>query len=289
MFKIDEEQNQYETYILTDERASAQIEVVPERGGIISRWRVREREIFYLDTERFANPKLSVRGGNPILFPICGNLVGDTYTYQGQEYKLKQHGFARDLSWRVMETKTEDCASITIVLNSNDKTLAVYPFEFELVFTYQLLGNSLKILQRYTNKSQEVMPFSAGFHPYFAVQNKNQLEFDIPSDRYTEKASQETHSFDGEFDFEREEIDVAFTSLQRQSASWLDRSTNRQIAIDYDNFYSTLVFWTVRGKDFICLEPWSSPRNAINTKERLTNLEPEQTFESIVEMTYSSL
>lgn len=248
MFKIVNEQKQYQTYILTDEAARAQIEVVPERGGIISRWRFREWEIFYLDTERFANPELSIRGGNPILFPICGNLVNDTYIYQGREYKLKQHGFARDLPWQVTATETDECASITIALNSNDKTLAVYPFEFELVFSYQLRGNSLKILQKYTNKSQEVMPFSAGFHPYFAVQNKDQLEFNIPSDRYTEKASQKTHSFDSEFNFELEEIDVAFTSLRQQTASWCDRSTNRQIAIDYDNFYSTLVFGVLEGK-----------------------------------------
>lgn len=289
MFKIEKEQKQYESYILTDQAARAQIEVVPERGGIISRWRFRDWEIFYLDSERFANPELSIRGGNPILFPICGNLVDDTYIYQGREYKLKQHGFARDLPWQVTATKTDECASITIALNSNDKTLAVYPFEFELVFSYQLRGNNLKILQKYTNKSQEVMPFSAGFHPYFAVQNKDQLEFDIPSDRYIEKASQETHFFDGEFNFELEEIDVAFTSLHQQTASWRDRSTNRQVAIDYDNFYSTLVFWSVRGKEFICLEPWSAPRNAINTKEKLTALEPETCFESVVEMTCSDL
>ncbi|WP_036482329.1 aldose epimerase [Myxosarcina sp. GI1] len=289
MFEVAKEQKQYETFILKDKSAGSEIEVVPERGGIISRWRDRDGEIFYLDTQRFANREQSVRGGNPILFPICGNLINDTYTYQGREYKLKQHGFARDLPWQVTATKTNDCASITIALSSNDKTLAVYPFEFELVFTYQLQGNSLTILQQYTNKSQEVMPFSAGFHPYFAVTDKERLEFDIPSDRYTEKESQETHAFDGNFDFKREEIDVAFTSLHRQSATWRDRSTNRQIVIDCDRFYNTLVFWTVKGKDYICLEPWSAPRNALNTKDRLTYIEPGSTFESVLKLVCSSL
>ena len=31
----------------------------------------------------------------PVLFPICGKLKDDTYTYNGKKYILKKHGFAR--------------------------------------------------------------------------------------------------------------------------------------------------------------------------------------------------
>ncbi|MFM8008354.1 MAG: aldose epimerase, partial [Dolichospermum sp.] len=74
MFTIDIQQKQYKTYILSDKTAGTQIEVVPERGGIITSWLVQGQEIFYMDSERFTHPDLSVRGGNPILFPLCGNL-----------------------------------------------------------------------------------------------------------------------------------------------------------------------------------------------------------------------
>jgi galactose mutarotase-like enzyme len=73
------EQRQYQTYILTDDTTQNLIEVLPERGGIITRWQVGGRELFYLDTERMLDPSLSIRGGNPILFPICGNLVDNSY------------------------------------------------------------------------------------------------------------------------------------------------------------------------------------------------------------------
>jgi galactose mutarotase-like enzyme len=59
--------------------------------------------MLYLDVERFANPELSIRGGVPILFPICGNLPDNCYTYNGQQYTLKQHGFGRYLPWEVTE------------------------------------------------------------------------------------------------------------------------------------------------------------------------------------------
>ncbi|HEY9597003.1 MAG TPA: aldose epimerase, partial [Cyanophyceae cyanobacterium] len=90
MFAIAIQKKQYETYILTDESAQAQLEVVPERGGIITQWSLQGQDILYLDAERFANPTLSVRGGIPILFPICGNLPDNTYRYKGQSYQLKQ-------------------------------------------------------------------------------------------------------------------------------------------------------------------------------------------------------
>ncbi|MFY7932700.1 MAG: aldose epimerase, partial [Microcystis aeruginosa] len=37
-FTITQNQNQYLTYCLKDEEADAYLEVVPARGGIITRW-----------------------------------------------------------------------------------------------------------------------------------------------------------------------------------------------------------------------------------------------------------
>jgi len=79
MYKVSSEQKQYNTYTLSDDSSGSQIEVVPERGGIVTSWKINGQEVFYLDTERFTHPDLSVRGGNPILFPLCGNLPDNTY------------------------------------------------------------------------------------------------------------------------------------------------------------------------------------------------------------------
>ncbi|MBD2345371.1 aldose epimerase family protein [Anabaena subtropica] len=274
MFSIAIQQQQYKTYILSDETTGSQIEVVPERGGIITRWRVKGEEIFYLDTERFTNPDLSVRGGNPILFPICGNLPDNTYTLNGQQYTLKQHGFARDLPWEVADQVTKDKAALTVVLNSNEQTKAVYPFDFQVVFTYELQGNTLEIHQQYKNLSSTAMPFSFGFHPYFLVGDKNQLEFAIPSQQYQDQRTKELHPFNGNFDFNRDEIDFAFGKITSQSASVIDHSRKLKLTLDSDEIFSMLVFWTLKGKDFYCLEPWSAGRNSLNTGERLTVLEP---------------
>lgn len=274
MYNISLQQQQYKTYILSDETAGSQIEVVPERGGIITRWRIQGQEIFYLDTERFTHPDLSVRGGNPILFPICGNLPDNIYTHNGKRYTLKQHGFARDLPWDVTQQETKDKASLTVVLNSNEETKAVYPFDFQLAFTYQLQGNTLEVHQEYKNLSSIPMPFSAGFHPYFLCGDKNQLEVAIPSGRYQDNKTKEFHSFNGKFDFNQDEIDFAFGELTSKSASVTDNSRKLKLTLDYDDIYTWLVFWTVKGKEFYCLEPWTATRNALNTGDNLTVLAP---------------
>jgi galactose mutarotase-like enzyme len=283
-FTITQNQNQYLTYCLKDEEADAYLEVVPARGGIITRWQICGEDIFYLDRERFKDPNLSVRGGVPILFPICGNLPDNTYQYEGRNYTLKQHGFARDLPWQVSKQSSETAASLTLELNSNEATRQVYPFDFQLICTYQLQGNSLKIHQKVINLSPKKMPFSIGFHPYFKVTDKTRLSFDIPSSQYLDQGTKTLHSYSGNFDFNLEEIDAAFPQITRHQSSFSDSYHQRQIVLGYDDLYTTLVFWTLKDKNYICLEPWSAPRNALNTGEHLTYLEPQSSREAIVEM-----
>jgi len=289
VFAIAFNQQQYKTYILSDEHAQSRLEVVPERGGIITSWRVQSEDILYLDAERFTKPDLSVRGGIPILFPICGNLPDNSYRSKDQQYTLKQHGFARDLPWEVTEQVTQDKASITLVLNSNEHTRAVYPFDFQLAFTYELKGNTLELEQRYTNHSAEAMPFSTGLHPYFWTPDKTKLQFEIPASEYLDQLTHTNHPFTGGFDFSSDEIDVAFLSLSGNSATVTDPERQLQITLSYDNNYSTLVFWTVKGKDFYCLEPWSAARNALNTGLNLLHVEPGASLETRVRLTANFL
>ncbi|MDY7014449.1 MAG: aldose epimerase [Cyanobacteriota bacterium] len=289
MFAISIKQDPYPSYILSDQENHSRLEVVPERGGIITKWRIQGQDILYLDEERFADRKLSVRGGIPILFPICGNLPDNTYTYKEKQYTLKQHGFARDLPWEVAERITEGCAGITLVLKSNEKTRAVYPFDFRLEMTYQLKGKTLTLRQTCTNQSTEVMPFSTGFHPYFWSGNKNQLEFEIPATQLQDQRTKETRIFDGTFDFEQNEIDAALSPVTGNATAICDRRRNLKITLHYSDLYSMLVFWTLKGKNYVCLEPWSAPRNALNTGEHLTHLDPGASCEALVEMSVSYL
>lgn len=278
MYNIAVKQDEYLTYILKDLDSNSRLEIVPEKGGIVTDWTIQGQKILYLDKERFKNPQLSIRGGIPVLFPICGNLPDNLYSYQEKSYVLKQHGFARDLPWIVINQSTDNGASITLSLSSDSETLKVYPFQFELNFTYKLIGKQLIIEQSYHNKSQKIMPFSVGFHPYFLCGDKTKLQLDIPAQEYNSKLGDKTYPFNGELDYNLEEIDIAFTQLQRQKAGFFARKRNLKVEISYSDLFSTLVFWTLKDKDFICVEPWSAPRNALNTGEQLNYLQPDEIY-----------
>lgn len=275
------EQRQYKTYILGDR--DSKIEVVPERGGIVTSWMVGDQEIFYMDTERFTHPELSVRGGIPILFPICGNMPNNTYTLNGQTYSLKQHGFAREMPWQVDE---EDLSGLSLVLTSTPETLAVYPFEFKVKFTYILTGSTLTIKQSYTNLSEQSMPFSAGTHPYFAAPDKSELKFEFPNAEFIDQKSFVSHPFLGSFDFSLDEIDVMFFNpAAHNRAIAIDASRNLKLTIDFDEHHKAVVFWTVKGKDFFCLEPWTAARNSLNTGENLIFVDAGATVDMQISMT----
>lgn len=274
------------SYLLQDTASETQVEIVPDRGGIVTRWQVGDRSVLYLDRDRFADPSLSIRGGIPILFPICGNLPDNTYhAPNGQTYPLKQHGFARDLPWQVGDRHTTDRAALTLHLVSNDTTRAVYPFEFALAFTYALRGTTLTITQRVENRDTQPLPFSLGLHPYFAIADKSHLRLDIPAPTYRDQKTQTVSPYDGPLDYSATELDLAFESPQAAADGTLTagaRDRDLQVTLSAADPYALWIFWTLAGKDYYCLEPWSGPRNALNTGDRLTTLPPGEVLESTV-------
>ncbi|NEO58274.1 MAG: aldose epimerase [Okeania sp. SIO3B5] len=290
MFAIALQKKQYKTYTLSDLGFNSSINVIPERGGIITSWCINNQELLYFDSKRLENPELIVRGGIPILFPICGNLPNNIYKYNDNNYFLKQHGFARELPWEVIEKSTQDRASITLVLTSNKLTKTVYPFDFKLTFTYRVKGNSLEIFQVYTNLSNtQRMPFSTGLHPYFFAPNKYQLRFDIPSMQYVERKTGTVHDNDGKFDLNQDEVNALFGKLTGLATTVYDRSRGLKIILSYTSAYSNMAFWTVKNEEFYCLEPWTAPPNSLNTGYRLIDLEPGASCEMVVRLTATFL
>ena len=266
---------------IENETQTAFVEALPHRGGIVIRWNIEGQELFYLDEERLmADPALSVRGGNPILFPICGNLPNNTYTVGDQTYTLVQHGFARNLPWAVVN---HTATTLEVALESSPETLAVYPFEFLFKMTYELEGESLVVRSHITNRSTQTMPFSLGFHPYFAVADKSKLTFDLSAEQQFDNVTQQTQPFSGEVDLNVPELDVALFRVTSPTAAM--KGGKRTIALTYDKVFTTLVVWTVEGKPFVCLEPWTAQRNALNTGVDLTHLEAGASIEAVVTMT----
>lgn len=119
---------------------------------------------------------------SPVLFPIVGSLNQGSYRYDGREYPMSQHGFARDMEFELL-LQTED--ELKFVLGANEETRTKYPFDFELELGYRLNGSNLIVSWKVTNRDSKEIYFSIGGHPAFmcplegkGVQTDYKLSFD---------------------------------------------------------------------------------------------------------------
>ena len=160
--------NPYPHWEYSNTEYDSLIRIVPERGGLITEWRSKGKDLLYFDLERFLDEDKSVRGGIPVLFPICGDL-SEGYLVNKKKYFLKQHGFARDLPWSINLLK--DKLGIRLKLADTTDSRSYFPFSFTLFMDVYLKEKSLQISVKIYNQSQESMPFSFGLHPYFKISN----------------------------------------------------------------------------------------------------------------------
>ncbi len=100
----------------------------------------------------------------PILFPIVGRLADDTLRIDGREYRMKQHGFARDAEFVRCDGK------YVLVENGYREN---YPYAFELVAEYTTQGNTLICDWQVTNRDDKTMYFQIGAHPAFMLPDYN--------------------------------------------------------------------------------------------------------------------
>jgi len=103
----------------------------------------------------------------PILFPTCGRLLNNEYTYGGKTYPMAAHGFAGKTEFRA--TRVEK-THLTLEISKNEATYAVYPFEFTLVADYTLLNNSLTLALTVKNGDEKILPYMIGWHPGFILE-----------------------------------------------------------------------------------------------------------------------
>jgi len=234
------------------------IEFCPERGGVITNWVSGGNEILYFDEKRFMDKTKSIRGGIPILFPICGNLNTPISVFGTDYLQLTQHGFARDLQWQYSFNENEK--SLCLFLNESKKTKKYYPYDFELRIEVTLKINCLKFEITIHNKTDFAMPINFGLHPYFNVSDFKNLDFiDNPLNCQDQERNIISNTLD-----ELNKINLGVDLLMYTSgrSSFRDKIFKREITLNHPYPFDLGVIWSDPPRRMICLEPWTSPRNS---------------------------
>lgn len=207
-------------------------------------------------------------GHAPVLFPIVGVVEDGKYSFDGKEYEMGMHGFAKFLQFEV-EKKTDDNA--TFLLKSSPETKKMYPFDFEFRVIYHLSGRNLTVDFETTNKTNGKMYYSTGAHEAYKIdgdvsnysivlQNDETLSrYEVlPSRKVSEKPipcfknSRELKLSEEYFKIDA----IIFFDMKSKSVALRDDRTGHEIKVDFEGF-DTLLVWKKPNAKYVCIEPWA--------------------------------
>ena len=233
--------------------------------------------------------------GNPVLFPLVSfNHLPEAdhcYEWQGHRFEMPQHGFARRSLWTVVE---QSACAVTMELVDTQTTRASYPFAFCHRLTYRLAGGRLHGEQSITNRAGKPMPFSTGFHPYFAVPltprgRRADCFVVVPDCRRLTMHGRGDHFTAKPFLAQNWSVseDVSATlflaDLRKRELVLVDPVSELEVVLNWEGApqHRFVAFWSRSpAEPFYCLEPWTALSNAFTRVKdhELVVLEPGRTF-----------
>lgn len=245
----------------------------------------------------------------PVLFPVVGNFLNKTYRYNGQEYTMGQHGFARDNEFD-LESKTED--EIWFVLRANEETKKNYPFDFALHLGYRLTERTVEVLWKVENPSEsENLYFSIGGHPAFfcpiepkAKQTDYSILFDTCKDLSCSLLNEKGAVMEekkvmklngGVMPITADMFDhdaLVFENHQTHKVSLLRMDKTPYVTVEFDAPVVGIWSPTKMNAPFVCIEPWYGRTDAANftgtleEREWGNTLEPKGVFEKSYRMSF---
>ena len=242
------------------------------------------KSLVFGETEYIWEGRSEVWAGScPLLFPICSGLKEDKYTFNGKEYTLQKHGYARFKTFEV-ESMTE--SSVVFLHKSDIDTKQSFPFDYELRVIYTLAEKTLKIDYAVKNFTDGTMYFSIGSHEgYYTPDGIEDYDVIFPQNETLNayvlygnllsnqqlpiiKDSRVLPLYDKYFTVDA----LVFKDLKSRTATLRNRKTGKAVKVDFpDDKYFLL--WHKPNSPYICLEPWSGISDIVGSSYDITEKE----------------
>jgi galactose mutarotase-like enzyme len=237
-------------------------------------------------------------GSAPVLFPIVGGLRNGAYTFEGRQYRLGNHGFARGSEFTVAR---EGADSAELVLASSPKTREIYPFDFTLAVEFSLKRTGIVVRYAVTNTGSGRMYFSIGSHPAFVVpfaggalenyyvvfdQEETIGRWFIQDNLVVADRTEEVFENSRVISLSRTVFDRGALVFKhpRSRHFTLANSLNPRFVRVQTEGAPYLGVWGKPGGPFVCVEPWHGVADSTNAsgnlveKEGILSLDPGATF-----------
>lgn len=226
---------------------------------------------------------------SPVLFPIVGSLKNKKYRYEGKEYSMSQHGFARDMEFELTKQTTD---SVWFALKANEETKKQYPFQFLLEVGYVLREATVSVHWRVTNQDSKKLYYSIGGHPafmcprggegkqedyYLLFDNKKPLEYGkLNENGLLEHIGMKLDTHDGCMPIEKHLFDedaLIIENHQAQEISLAGPDQKPYLTVRFDAPLFGLWSPVKKQAPFICIEPWYGRCDAETYSSTLENRE----------------
>ncbi len=214
-------------------------------------------------------------GQSPILFPIVGRLIEDSYYLDGKKYSMPKHGFARKMPWSFGGS---DESSMFFTLTQTEETLKLYPYNFTVKVTFSLESNSLKVTHEIKNENNGVMYASLGAHPAFNCSIGDRLVF-------SEKETLDTVRIDLVNSLrlpelipvlKDEKVITITEDIFNEDALIFNGVKSDTLTLESDNHSRKVIFhlnnspwlgiWAKPGAPYVCIEPWCGVNDSTEKK-----------------------
>ncbi len=242
------------------------------------------------------------KGRAPVLFPICGRLIGGEYRFGGKTYPMAPHGFAKCSEFAV---ESQSDTAVTLLLCDSEETRAQYPFAFEFRVTYALDGDTLTVAYAIHNPADAPLYASVGSHEAYACPegfDKYEVVFETAEPLHSllvgadgmHRETFEVEAPNGVLALHNGLLDndsLVFSNLQSRCVTLRNRESGRGVKVAFDGA-EKLVFWSKPDAPFMCVEPWcgfpdwAGFDGEFQDKEGMRRIEAGDTFRVAHHMTF---
>lgn len=239
-----------------------------------------------------------------VMAPWANRLAAGRYEFFGIEYQnpvdepaynTALHGLVFNRTFTVLKASSEE-VEFEIQLGADEG----YPFSSRLKVWYELTDFGLISGLEFTNDSNQPIPLTAGFHPYFAFDHPDLINLSarkvtVSNERLLPSKSVKAEVFTGkpaanQLELETLNLDNCFDELITEETGWHYTVIDRQelqllVQIGQSPEFERCMIYTMhkspitgQPERWVAVEPQAGAADAFNSGQGLVVLESGQTF-----------
>ena len=276
---------------LIDHDNKTEVSVVVSIGNIAYEMKVNGKPVFwspYADIKELKSKPTML--GNPFLAPWANRLDHEGFYFARKHFPLNQgyKNFRNDGNgqpihglivytdrWKVKEARVSgEAAWVTsrIDMWQYPDIMAHFPFAHSIEMTYRLSGGVLEVETTVFNHSNEAMPLSLAYHPYFQVTDAPRDEWMVrmPAAEHVgltktlvPSGERKPNPYPSPVSLKGLVLDDVFAGVNGDREFSVTGKQQR-VSVRFGEKYPVSVVYAPAGRSFICFEPMTGVTNAFN-------------------------